>query len=73
MSPKGYNQAYINACYSILDRRFTDPVIQPGRKRNEYATFCQMVDAAGPAQPTVLRLSISATEAMRRITILHMP
>ena len=24
MSPKGYNQAYINACYSILDRRFTD-------------------------------------------------
>lgn len=48
MSPKGYNQAYINACYSILDRRFTDLVIQPGRKRNEYAAFCQMVDAAGP-------------------------
>lgn len=48
MSPKGYNQAYINACYSILDRRFTDIVIQPGRKRNEYSAFCQMVDAAGP-------------------------
>ncbi len=48
MSPKGYNQAYINACYSILDRRFTDLVIQPGRKRNEYSAFCQMVDAAGP-------------------------
>lgn len=47
MSPKGYNQAYINACYSILDRRFTDLVIQPGRKRNEYSAFCQMVDAAG--------------------------
>ena len=46
-SPKGYNQAYINACYSILDRRFTDLVIQPGRKRNEYSAFCQMVDAAG--------------------------
>lgn len=46
-SPKGYNQAYINACYSILDRRFIDLVIQPGRKRNEYSAFCQMVDAAG--------------------------
>ncbi len=46
-SPKGYNQAYINACCSILDRRFTDLVIQPGRKHNEYSAFCQMVDAAG--------------------------
>ena len=35
MSPKGYNQAYINAFYSILDRRFTDLVIQPGRYGNE--------------------------------------
>lgn len=49
MSPKGYNQAYINAFYSILDRRFIDLVIQPGRKRNEYSAFCQMADAAGPA------------------------
>ena len=47
-SPEGYNQAYINACYSIPDRRFTDLVIQPARKRNEYSAFCQMVDAAGP-------------------------
>nr|WP_305135676.1 IS4/IS5 family transposase [uncultured Schaedlerella sp.] len=46
-SPRGYNQAYINACYSILDRRYTDIVIQPGRKHNEYSAFCQMVDAAG--------------------------
>lgn len=49
MSPKGYNQAYINAFYSILDRRFTGLVIQPGRKHNEYSAFCQMVSAAGPA------------------------
>lgn len=48
-SPKGYNQVYINACYSILDKRFTDLVVQPGRKRNEYSAFCQMVDAAGSA------------------------
>lgn len=49
-SPKGYNQAYINACYSILGRRFTDLIIQPGRIHNEYSAFCQMVDAAGPRQ-----------------------
>ncbi len=53
-SPKGYNQAYINACYSILDRRFTDMVIQPGRKRNEYSAFCQMVDAAGSGGPAAV-------------------
>lgn len=47
-SPRGYNQAYINACYSILDKRYTDVVIQPGRKHNEYSAFCQMVDTAGP-------------------------
>lgn len=72
VSPKGYNQAYINACYSILDRRFTDLVIHPGRKHNEYSAFCQMVDAAGPAQPAARRLSISATGAMRPIIILPM-
>lgn len=53
-SPKGYNQAYINACYSILDRRFTDLVIQPGRKHNEYSAFCQMVDAAESGGPAAI-------------------
>ena len=53
-SPKGYNQAYINACYSILDKRFTDLVIQPARKRNEYCAFCQMVDAAGSGGPAAV-------------------
>lgn len=46
-STRGFNQVHINAFYSILDRRFTNLVIQPGRKRNEYAAFCEMVDAAG--------------------------
>ena len=48
MSPKGYNQAYINACHSIMDRRFADLVIQPGHRHNEYSAFCRMVAAAGP-------------------------
>lgn len=46
-STRGFNQVHINAFFSILDRRFTNLVIQPGRKRNEYAAFCEMVDVAG--------------------------
>lgn len=53
-STRGFNQVHINAFYSILDRRFTNLVIQPGRKRNEYAAFCEMVDEAGcSSTPTV--------------------
>ena len=53
-STRGFNQVHINAFYSILDRRFTNLVIQPGRKRNEYSAFCEMVDAAGnDGTPTV--------------------
>lgn len=50
-STRGFNQIHINAFYSILDRRFTNLVIQPGRKRNEYAAFCEMVDDAGKCGP----------------------
>ena len=41
----------INAFYSILDRRFTNFMIRPGRKRNEYAAFCEMVDDARKCGP----------------------
>lgn len=50
-STRGFNQVHINAFYSILDRRFTNLVIQPGRKRNEYTAFCEMVDDAGKCGP----------------------
>lgn len=50
-STRGFNQIHINAFYSILDRRFTDIVVQPGRKRNEYAAFCQLVDSVGRDDP----------------------
>ena len=46
-SKEGYNQIHINAMHSILDRRIVDILVQPARKRNEYAAFCEMVDAAG--------------------------
>ncbi len=53
-STRGFNQVHINAFYSILDRRFTNLVIQPGRKRNEYSAFCEMVDAAGNDGPLTI-------------------
>ena len=53
-SSRGFNQIHINAFFSILDRRFTNLVIQPGRKRNEYAAFCQMVDAAGRSESPMI-------------------
>lgn len=56
-SSQGFNQVHINASYSILDRRFTDLLIQPGRKRNEYSAFCKMVDAAGSDGPPVIYLA----------------
>lgn len=55
-STSGFNQIHINALYSILDRRFTDLVIQPGRKRNEYRAFCEMVDRADTDAPPTIYL-----------------
>jgi hypothetical protein len=45
-SKTGFNQIHINSFYSILDKRFTDILVQPCCKTNEYAAFCSMVDAA---------------------------
>lgn len=44
-STRGFNQIHINAMFSLLDKRFTDILIQPARKRNEYSAFCSMVDS----------------------------
>ena len=53
-SKDGVNLIHINALYSILDRRIVDMVIQPGRKKNEFSAFCQMVDAFGnDGTPTI--------------------
>ena len=45
-STRGFNQIHINAMFSLLDKRFTDILVQPARKRNEYSAFCSMVDSA---------------------------
>lgn len=52
-SLKGFNQIHVNAFFSILDKKFTDLVIQPSRKRNEYSAFCQMVDNSQSDSPVI--------------------
>lgn len=52
-STKGFNQVHINAFFSVFDRKFTDLIVQPGRKRNEYRAFCQMVDRAVTDVPVI--------------------
>lgn len=49
-STRGYNQIHINAMFSLLDRRYTDILVQPARKHNEYSTFCFLVDSAGTSE-----------------------
>ena len=52
-STRGFNQVHVNALFSILDRRFTDLLVQPSRKRNEYRAFCQIVDRAEDDHPVI--------------------
>lgn len=41
---KGYNQLHLNAPYDLCNRRYTDAVIQAGRKVNESLAMTQMID-----------------------------
>lgn len=36
-----------------MDRKFTDLIIQPARKRNEYSAFCQLVDRSTMVEPVI--------------------
>lgn len=52
-SMKGFNQVHVNAMFSILDQRYTNIIVQPGRMQNEYSAFAQMVDDAHTNTPTI--------------------
>lgn len=41
---KGFNQLHLNAMYDLLNKTYTDIVIQPGREENEHKAFCDMVN-----------------------------
>ena len=41
---RGFNQLHLNAMYDLLDKIYTDIIIQPGKIENEQKAFCDMVD-----------------------------
>ncbi len=41
---RGFNQLHLNAMYDLLDKIYTDIIIQPGKIENEHKAFCDMAD-----------------------------
>ena len=52
-SQKGYNQMYLVPLYDLLNKVYTDAVIQPMRKRNEFAALYELIDRHVPCSGTV--------------------
>lgn len=51
---KGYNQLHLNALYDVLERRYTDAIIQPARKENEYRAMTDMIDRSRLKGKTII-------------------
>ena len=52
-SEKGYNQIYLVPLFDLLNKVYTDAVIQPIRKRNEFAALYELIDRHAPCDGTV--------------------
>ncbi|WP_176772783.1 transposase [Sporomusa acidovorans] len=50
---KGFNQLHLNALYDLCSRRYTDAVIQPGRKNNECRALADMIDRCDAGHKTI--------------------
>lgn len=50
---KGFNQLHLNAMYDLLDKIYTDVLIQPARIENEHKAFCDMVDRYPGSEKTI--------------------
>ena len=50
---QGFNQLHLNALYDLCERRYTDAVIQPARKKNESLAMTQMVDRCMTQEKTI--------------------
>ena len=40
----GYNQVHVIPLFDLLSKRYTDCVIQPVRKKNEFQALCTLID-----------------------------
>ena len=52
-SKKGFNQMYLVPLYDLLNKVYTDAVIQPMRKRNEFAALYELIDRHTPSNGTI--------------------
>lgn len=52
-SQKGFNQMYLVPLYDLLNKVYTDAVIKPIRKRNEFAALYELIDRHVPCSGTV--------------------
>ena len=43
-SSKGYNQVHAVPLFNLLDKRYTDCIVQPVRKKNEFQALCDLID-----------------------------
>lgn len=50
---KGFNQLHLNAMYDLLDKIYTDIIIQPARNENEHKAFCDMADRYNGEEKTI--------------------
>ena len=48
---KGFNMLHLNASYDLLSRLYTDIIIQPCNRANEYRALCDMIDHFASVHP----------------------
>lgn len=52
-STNGYNQIHVIPLFDIISKRYTDCVIQPIRKKNEFKALCELIDNHCPVEGSV--------------------
>ena len=43
-STRGFNMLHTTSLYDIVNRRYMDCIVAPGRKKNEYKAICDLID-----------------------------
>ncbi len=49
----GYNQIHVIPVFDLISKRFTDCVVQPIRKKNEFRALCSLIDNHQPAPGSI--------------------
>lgn len=54
----GYNQVHVIPLFDLLSKRYTDCVVQPIRKKNEFRALCTLIDR-NPTVPGIIPIFIA--------------